>query len=363
MQSKKNVSIILLNYNGKMFNKDCINSILSQTYQDFEIIFVDNNSSDNSLQEIEKLYQKEIDEKKIKIIKNKENYYFAEGNNIWVRNSSDECKYIRLLNNDTILDRKCLEELIIWIESDKDLWGVSSLILDKWYEDKINEKTIKKWEIRTTNIFWQQVWKKIPIQERKKGIYYTSFLCWCSILYKKNLVKEPFLEFYKIYAEDLQLSREILLKWYTLAICKNSKLFHLWSATMKRAPYLKLYLTYRNIMIDYFYFNNFFIKLRLFPIFILFTITQILFSGNILLATKAKIQWYLWIIKNKKKILELKKRIKRSKKIKYKSFVSYMSRKFADDDLNSSPLKIKIINIVNFIIKIYYIIMFIPYKK
>ena len=76
------VSIILLNYNGKKFNKACIDSILKQSYQDFEIVFVDNISTDGSVKEVESLYAKEIAAKKIKIIRSAENTGFSGGNNL-----------------------------------------------------------------------------------------------------------------------------------------------------------------------------------------------------------------------------------------------------------------------------------------
>ena len=56
----KLVSIILLNYNGEIFNKSCIDSILDQNYQNFEIVFVDNASSDDSLKEVKFLYKKSV---------------------------------------------------------------------------------------------------------------------------------------------------------------------------------------------------------------------------------------------------------------------------------------------------------------
>ena len=67
------VSIILLNYNGIKFNIPCINSILKQSYQNFEIIFVDNVSTDKSLEEVKKTYQKEVQSKKIIIVENIKN--------------------------------------------------------------------------------------------------------------------------------------------------------------------------------------------------------------------------------------------------------------------------------------------------
>jgi glycosyltransferase involved in cell wall biosynthesis len=54
------VSILILNYNGKKFNQACLESVLVQTYQHFEILFIDNDSVDDSVEEVEQLFSKEI---------------------------------------------------------------------------------------------------------------------------------------------------------------------------------------------------------------------------------------------------------------------------------------------------------------
>lgn len=138
------VSIILLNYLGKDLNRGCIDSLLQQTYTNYEIVFVDNKSPDGSLEEVEHIYQKIIKSGKMKIIKNPENYVFAKGNNIWVTHTSKDSEYICLLNNDVTVPANWLEELIKGIESDKWLWAVSSLILDKGCEDILQQKYIRR---------------------------------------------------------------------------------------------------------------------------------------------------------------------------------------------------------------------------
>ena len=45
----KKVSVNILNYNGKKFIKDCVSSVFRQNYKNFEVVFIDNNSKDGSL--------------------------------------------------------------------------------------------------------------------------------------------------------------------------------------------------------------------------------------------------------------------------------------------------------------------------
>lgn len=93
---QKELSIIIVNYNGKLYLDDCFHSIKKYCSSiDFEIIVWDNNSQDDSVKHIEKHYPE------TKLIKSKVNLGFGMGNNGAVLTSTG--KNILLLNNDTVL--------------------------------------------------------------------------------------------------------------------------------------------------------------------------------------------------------------------------------------------------------------------
>lgn len=95
----KNVAIIIVNWNGKKYLKNCLESIKNQIYRDFDIFLVDNNSTDNSLK-IAKGYHN------ITIIRNDKNLGFAKGNNIGIKKALEKgYKFIVLVNYDTVADR------------------------------------------------------------------------------------------------------------------------------------------------------------------------------------------------------------------------------------------------------------------
>lgn len=98
------ISIIIVNYNGKKWLKNCLDSLYSQTFTNFEIIIVDNASSDESVNFIKNNYPK------VKIIENKNNDGFAKGNNDGLAIVTGQ--YIFLLNNDTFVKKDCLENLL-----------------------------------------------------------------------------------------------------------------------------------------------------------------------------------------------------------------------------------------------------------
>jgi GT2 family glycosyltransferase len=98
------VSIIVLNWNGKRYLKNCFDSIKEQLYQNYEVIMVDNASTDGSIEYVKRNYPW------IKIIRNEGNLGSAGGHNVGIRKAQGEL--IAMLDNDVVLDRKWLEELV-----------------------------------------------------------------------------------------------------------------------------------------------------------------------------------------------------------------------------------------------------------
>ena len=98
------VSIIILNYNAGNLLLNCIESIKKSNYVNFEIIVVDNISSDNSQNKCKEKFPE------ITLIQNKKNFGYCEGNNIGIRSAKGD--YIMILNPDTIIDPNTITELL-----------------------------------------------------------------------------------------------------------------------------------------------------------------------------------------------------------------------------------------------------------
>ena len=108
------VFITILNWNGKKDTLECLSSLKKIAYKNYEIILVDNGSKDDSVKEIKKNFPD------MTIIKNKENLGFAEGSNIGIRHAlKKKADYILLLNNDAIVDKRFLSEMMKVAESDR----------------------------------------------------------------------------------------------------------------------------------------------------------------------------------------------------------------------------------------------------
>ena len=111
------VSIIIVNWNAKEYLKSCLDSLLEQTYQNYEIILVDNASTDDSVEFLEKEFSS------VKIIKNEKNVGFAEGNNIGIKNSKGDI--IALFNPDAMADKEWLSILVSKLQSSEKIAAVA----------------------------------------------------------------------------------------------------------------------------------------------------------------------------------------------------------------------------------------------
>lgn len=113
MLDEPRVVIIVLNWNGKNDTIECLRSLQQLSYQNFEILVVDNGSTDGSVA----CFRQEFPD--VSVAENNTNLGFAEGNNVgirWaIRRGPD---YVLLLNNDTIVDKDFLTELTAVAETD-----------------------------------------------------------------------------------------------------------------------------------------------------------------------------------------------------------------------------------------------------
>jgi len=119
--SSPKISVIIVNYNGKKLLENCLESLFKTDYNNFEVILVDNNSTDGSMEFVTKNYPKII------VIKLDSNKGFAEPNNIGAKIAKGE--YLLFLNNDTVTTTNFISEMIKVLEKDEKIAICQSLLL------------------------------------------------------------------------------------------------------------------------------------------------------------------------------------------------------------------------------------------
>lgn len=120
--ARPKVSIVMLTFNALDYTKKCVDSIVENTSYPYEIIFVDNASSDGTVAYLQKLVKKH---KNFKLVKNKENKGFAAGNNRGVEVATGD--YVLLLNNDVLVADSWLETLVEALELDENIGMVGPI--------------------------------------------------------------------------------------------------------------------------------------------------------------------------------------------------------------------------------------------
>src|SRR3989344_551923 len=126
------ISVIIINYNGKNFIENSIETVLLSNWWDFEIIFFDNNSSDGSYDLVKEKYK---ENKKIKFYQSEKNLGFAGGNNEAFKHSAGDI--IFFLNSDVFVEKKCLEQVHNFFDNYKDAGIVQCKIKMALEKDRI----------------------------------------------------------------------------------------------------------------------------------------------------------------------------------------------------------------------------------
>lgn len=172
-----NVSIIIVNWNGKHYLDTCLSSVLNQTYKNFEIIMLDNASIDGSVEYIQNKYPS------VKIIQTNENLGFAKGCNVGIRASNAD--YIVTLSNDTRVEPNWLEELVKVAETDEKIGICGSKLLLMDTPDIYNSAGF--FLIWNAFIYDRAPGKKVGKYEKLEHV---DGVCAASALYRKKMLDE-----------------------------------------------------------------------------------------------------------------------------------------------------------------------------
>ena len=267
------VYIILLNYNGWADTIECLESVLRNDYPNYQVIVVDNNSPNNSMEylkawaegkldvwvnpdnplrnlsfppvskpipyvyytreEAEKGGSTEIEEElKNKIpkditsnyplvfIQSGDNLGFAGGNNVGIRYvlAKGDFEYIWLLNNDTVIRKDSLIKLVEFAE--KNNIGISGSVL-MYYDDP---DTVQAYGGHINKFFGtsHRILKKEQIKDKLDFIVGASFLVSRKVIEKIGLLPED----YFLYYEETDYCFNASRNGFSLGIALDSVVYH-----------------------------------------------------------------------------------------------------------------------------------------
>ena len=194
------ISVIIPMYNSEKYIGECLESVLTQTFQDFEIIVVDNCSTDKSCEVVEN-YVKNF-ANKIKLVRRKFNSGgCSEPRNDGVKISSG--KYIFFMDSDDMIIKTALEELYNVAEN----FNAEIVTCEKFYafndNQSIYESKISSYQ-HNRNFVTEPTLDEGNFEQRVKDLLNrkTIWNVWCK-LYLRKFIVENNIKMVSRQAEDL----------------------------------------------------------------------------------------------------------------------------------------------------------------
>ena len=224
------VSIIVLNWNGWRDTLECLASLQRLDYSNYEVIVVDNGSTDDSISHIHSHYPE------VELLETGRNLGFSAGCNRGIVRALDQsADYVWLLNNDTIVHPDALTHLVNTAMSDPHTGATGSAIysahsphqLDAWGGGRIN--------------FWLGRSRHAIRPVQNEAI---DFLTGASILIARSAIERLGLldEGFFMYWEDADYCFRLRRAGFTIAVAGDSRIWHKGSASIgKSSPQMDTY--------------------------------------------------------------------------------------------------------------------------
>lgn len=225
------VSVIVVNWNGLKYITECLKSLLDQTYSPTEIILVDNDSSDGSVEFIQNNFPS------VKIIKNDSNMGAASAMNRGIMNAAGEL--IALFNQNTVAEENWLYKLVEATLSSEDIAAASGMIFYLNKKDSIYCTWAK------INPFTAAPYNFHDLKE----ISTVDTLIGCAMVIRKEVIDSVGLidDGYFLYFEDTDWCARIIRAGYKLMYIPDAIVWHAVSGSLSDSCFKFSYITRNRI--------------------------------------------------------------------------------------------------------------------
>ena len=239
------VTIIIPNYNGCHFMEPCLASLKKQTYKDYQILVVDNASTDGSVEYVKEHYPE------IEVIALKKNYGFSKAVNVGIRRSTTP--YVILLNNDTTADPYYIEEMVRTIEKSPRIFSVSSKMIQMYHPELIDSAgdlyTLTGWGV------CRGVGRRVSNYTETDEVFSA---CAGAAIYRRQVFQKIglFDEKHFAYLEDIDVGYRARIFGYRNLYCPTALVYHVGSGTsgskynsfkVRLSARNNIYLNYKNM--------------------------------------------------------------------------------------------------------------------
>ena len=228
--NKVNITVIIVTYNAEDYIDSCVISLLMQEYTNFNILIIDNNSTDKTKDFIREYIRVR---ENIVLIENQGNFGFSKACNIGIKYALGNLAsdFVLLLNQDTIVQKNLLKDLLVWHER-KGTGAYCPKILMR--------KSSKIWWIGTKFFSIGDLLKnpKLSVsyhidKEQEDNFFFEEPLereaiTGCALFLPRKLIEDVglFDERFFMYGEDLDYSLRTKAKGYKLFIIPGAVVYH-----------------------------------------------------------------------------------------------------------------------------------------
>jgi GT2 family glycosyltransferase len=238
------ISVIVVNWNGKCFLEDCLGALRRQTFRDFETILVDNGSTDGSVEYIRNGFRE------VQLFALTENLGFTGGNIVGYERATGDL--IALLNNDTEAHPAWLEEIHKASKAHPDAGSFASRMM--YFDDRTRiENCGFDVDMSGTSVDIGRNEPDSPEWHVPRKVFGA---CGGAAVYRRIMLERiGFLDpdFFMLY-EDVDLSFRAQLFGYDCVYIPQALVYHHYRSTIGKQPDLQVFYGQRNI--DWVYLKN-----------------------------------------------------------------------------------------------------------
>jgi GT2 family glycosyltransferase len=217
----RQVAVVIVNWDGLHHLQGCLPALFAQTFTDFEVVLVDNGSSDGSVEWVEARFPQ------VRLIRNEANVGFAMANNQAIRATRTE--FIATLNNDTRVEPGWLAALVAAAESASSVGMVASKMLFADRPGMINSAGIA---LDPVGIAWDRLGGNTDDPGEKDPVEVFG-PCAGAALYRRTMLDQIglFDEDFFAYMEDVDLAWRARLAGWRCLYAPVARVTHVHSAT------------------------------------------------------------------------------------------------------------------------------------
>lgn len=230
------VAFVITNWNGKQFLNACLSSIFAQDFQDFEVLLVDNASTDGSVDFVRQTFPQ------VRVIQNEANVGLCAANNRGIL--ATQAEFIFILNNDTELAPDCLGRLVQAIQTGPHIGMCATRMMLTDRREMVESAGIVvdragiAWGLDTGELATGQPDSPRPV----------FGACGGAALYRREMLLDIglFDEAFFVYLEDADVAWRGQWAGWQCVYVPSAVVYHAHSATIKEGSPFKIRLLSRN---------------------------------------------------------------------------------------------------------------------